>query len=138
MTTMCSENTLPKPGFCMRFWRSPSDIRSALGCRSKVGAVSTVLMVAPSSRCCGLSVFGAGAGRMDQAAEAGDALLGDGRIVGGEVEAEAVGAAAVREEERARREAETVAQGLLVEVQRGGVFRQHDPEVHAALGLRGL
>src|SRR6185437_2566238 len=116
---MCSVNTLPKPGFSMRWARSASDRVWALGCRSSVDAVRTVLMVAPLS-----GVLGAGAGRVDQVAQAGDALPRDGRIVGGEVEAQAVGAAPIGEEERPRREAEPVPQRLFVEVQRGGVLRQ--------------
>src|SRR5690348_18454135 len=106
MRTMCSVKTLPKPGFFIRSARSASDMGMAFGFRSSVGAVSTVLMGPPSS------VFGSGAGRMDQVPQAGDALPGDGRIMGGEVEAQAVGAAPIGEEERAGREAQAVPQRL--------------------------
>ena len=52
---------------------------------------------------------------VDQMAESGDGLPGGRRVVGGEVQAEAVGTPSIGEEERSRCEAEAMLQGVAVQ-----------------------
>src|ERR1035438_3267581 len=94
---MWSVKMRPKPGLAMRFARSSGLAAVAEGRISIRASFVVRLTEAP------YEIRMTASGPVDQMAESCDGIPGGGRIVGGEIQPEAVGAPAVGEEEGPRR-----------------------------------